>query len=188
MKVSTCRWPGCRRVGSAGAASRAGIPWCIDHKPNHDLTPREVFSSLLDPNAVPASPGPTKGERVLPRSPAHLMQMLEQFKEKAVWWDDRDADFCVVYFVYARDVGRVKIGRASNPYRRLKRMQTFSPVPLSVLGFVADDKELESRIHAEFQHLRRLGEWFDTDDSFRRRVDVLLGGSNAVRLAEWEES
>lgn len=65
-----------------------------------------------------------------------------------------------VYFITAREVGRVKIGFSRNPQSRLVAVQTHSPVELK-LERVADGCEAEERtLHERFGTHRVRGEWF----------------------------
>ena len=51
-----------------------------------------------------------------------------------------------------------KIGRSSNPFKRIKGSSTFSP--FVKLMFVSD-RDVESAIHNKYSKCRKLGEWFD---------------------------
>lgn len=54
--------------------------------------------------------------------------------------------------------GYVKIGRAANPERRRKSLQTGTAIPLELLGVY--DGDLENELHKEYKRYRVLGEWF----------------------------
>jgi Meiotically up-regulated gene 113/MarR family len=72
--------------------------------------------------------------------------------------------YCV--YVVKSEGGPVKIGKATNPRKRLKDLQTTSPFPLS-LEYVAEcDAEsasdrIERLAHKNLQAKRMGGEWFD---------------------------
>jgi hypothetical protein len=70
-----------------------------------------------------------------------------------------------VYIVGADGSDLVKIGRASSPRKRLRDMQTGSPLRLKLLGIASApewaDVQLEGALHAYFATRRRHGEWFD---------------------------
>lgn len=66
-----------------------------------------------------------------------------------------------VYLIGNYDFDLVKIGyTAKHPSSRLKALQTGCPVPLSILGFMEGDPELEAKLHRTFAPLRLHGEWF----------------------------
>jgi hypothetical protein len=71
-----------------------------------------------------------------------------------------------VYLVKSLSKPRMfKIGRSVNPYERLATLQTGSPVPLSLVGFVKclspkNTMYVESQFHRRFARSRRIGEWF----------------------------
>jgi hypothetical protein len=70
-----------------------------------------------------------------------------------------------VYFILNRDSNAIKIGRARDIEKRLKALQTASPVELELLKTIsltseAQAKGLEAALHGQFWHLRMQGEWF----------------------------
>jgi hypothetical protein len=70
-----------------------------------------------------------------------------------------------VYFILNRDSNSVKIGRAKDVDKRLKSLQTSSPVTLELLKIIQvngmeEAKNLERSLHAKFSHLRMSREWF----------------------------
>jgi hypothetical protein len=68
-----------------------------------------------------------------------------------------------VYFVTARQVDLVKIGCASDPFRRLDYLQTSSPVELTLEAIYPGAYDRERELHARFAQLRVRGEWFKLD-------------------------
>jgi hypothetical protein len=70
-----------------------------------------------------------------------------------------------VYFVEATNTGLIKIGTTENLGRRLSKMATDCPVPLTILG--TSDRLDESEVHARFAACRRVGEWFSPTDELR---------------------
>lgn len=69
----------------------------------------------------------------------------------------------LVYFAFARELRRVKIGWVGGLVRlrfRIKGMQTGSPELLWVLGVQPGSMGLESRLHDRFWAHRSHGEWF----------------------------
>lgn len=70
-----------------------------------------------------------------------------------------------LYLIYAREVGRVKIGLSNDPDKRLKQLQIGSPVQLELFAFrnYRNTNVKEVELHERFQHKRVFGEWFDLD-------------------------
>lgn len=63
-----------------------------------------------------------------------------------------------VYFI--RSGNFVKIGKANNPHKRLRQLQTGSPRKLELASVIPGGKSEEKRLHAKYSHLRANGEWF----------------------------
>lgn len=67
----------------------------------------------------------------------------------------------MIYFVTAREVGRVKIGFSDNPGLRFVKMQADSPCPLVLERICPGDREVEASLHTLFAEHRLHGEWFN---------------------------
>lgn len=65
-----------------------------------------------------------------------------------------------VYFILAEEVNRVKIGYTCDVRRRLKELQSWSPVELSVLKVIKGTCREEERFQQMFDAERVRGEWF----------------------------
>lgn len=67
-----------------------------------------------------------------------------------------------VYFIYAPQQDKVKIGRSSNMPARHKQLQTgFMDEGILLCGILTDQPaKLETKLHRKFRHLRVEGEWF----------------------------
>lgn len=63
----------------------------------------------------------------------------------------------------------VKIGKAKDIHRRLKELRCANPA-LEVVAVISKEPSDEARIHQEFKHLRREGEWFVVSGSLKRRI------------------
>ncbi len=65
-------------------------------------------------------------------------------------------------FVYLirSDAGLYKVGYSASPVRRLALLQTASPYPLTLIGFVAGTREDESALHVLLRPWHQSGEWF----------------------------
>jgi hypothetical protein len=79
-----------------------------------------------------------------------------------------------VYFVRAGPDGPVKIGLARDVARRLKTLQTASPVPLLLLGVVPGDAKVERQLHRRFAGSRLRGEWFTPSPELLAHIDALV--------------
>jgi hypothetical protein len=79
----------------------------------------------------------------------------------------------MIYFVTAREIGRVKIGVSDEPRGRFVKMRTDSPVPLALErlceGSFAEEKALHRRFHAD----RLSGEWFTLSPEIEAYMSTL---------------
>ena len=78
-----------------------------------------------------------------------------------------------VYMIGNEQGGPTKIGMTrSDPYGRLKSIQTGNPKPLGfrLLAEVPDAFAAEAKLHRHFASKRLHGEWFDLSDSDIREV------------------
>lgn len=66
----------------------------------------------------------------------------------------------MIYFVTAREVGRVKIGFSASPWRRLNKLQSDSPVALVLERTMQGEFQDEAALHKRFSPDRVCGEWF----------------------------
>lgn len=71
------------------------------------------------------------------------------------------------YFILAS--GRVKIGKAVDPLKRIPELQTGNGHALQLLGTLPED--VETRLHLKFGELRTMGEWFKCEQPL---VDFLI--------------
>jgi hypothetical protein len=58
----------------------------------------------------------------------------------------------------------VKIGRASNIAKRMRALQSASPVTLKLLAVLSTNQNDELELHKRWAHLRGQGEWFQLSD------------------------
>ena len=66
----------------------------------------------------------------------------------------------MIYFITARDIGRVKIGYSAAPHKRFSKVQSDSPVNLTLERVCAGCESAEARLHVRFSEHRLGGEWF----------------------------
>jgi hypothetical protein len=98
----------------------------------------------------------------------------------------------MIYFILAADLNALKIGFTTDPWNRLRILQTGCPAKLELLAFVEGGQEDEARLHSQFAMLRKHGEWFEFAPTLQTYVATLapaekrrnrkaLGG----KLGEW---
>jgi Meiotically Up-regulated Gene 113 (MUG113) protein len=78
-----------------------------------------------------------------------------------------------LYFVQMLPDGPIKIGRAANPEKRLRALQTASPFDLAVRALIKSCRpgQDESSIHHDLAEWRIRGEWFDADPAVLEFID-----------------
>ena len=86
--------------------------------------------------------------------------------------------------------GHVKIGKSIDPERRLKVMQSGSPIKLKIVAVLEGDFEKE--YHDRFKHLKVHGEWFEAhQDIFeafglsRVSAKCLEASTSEITMVEW---
>ncbi|WP_327259821.1 MULTISPECIES: GIY-YIG nuclease family protein [unclassified Streptomyces] len=87
-----------------------------------------------------------------------------------------------MYLIGSPDSPLVKIGWTDNPERRLRHLQTGSPVPLRLLAIFEGGNIVEAELHRRFADKRRHGEWFDLGP------DPVGAVSPFVKVAQVEEA
>ena len=75
-----------------------------------------------------------------------------------------------VYFIRSES-GRLKIGTASDVFRRLSALQTSSPEHLEVIGVCDGGRSREREIHSIFRAHRLSGEWFEETPAIREWIE-----------------
>ncbi len=65
-----------------------------------------------------------------------------------------------VYFLRNDANGAIKIGMSRRPVTRIGSIKTASTDPITVLGVIEGDRQVEAALHREFAHLKLKGEWF----------------------------
>jgi hypothetical protein len=72
------------------------------------------------------------------------------------------------YFVLAKALNRVKIGKALDPEKRLGELQTGAPEELELLLYLPHRPPFEeSQLHQRFKKYRVCGEWFEFRDDLK---------------------
>lgn len=79
----------------------------------------------------------------------------------------------MIYFITAREIGRVKIGYSKEPHKRFSKVQSDSPLALKLERICAGDRAEEAGFHARFAGLRTSGEWFDLSPEIEAQMSTL---------------
>jgi hypothetical protein len=82
-----------------------------------------------------------------------------------------------VYFIQVQPAGPVKIGIATDPHRRIVKIQSDCPWRVRLIGAIKGAKEKEKEIHLCLAHWRTQGEWFEPSAEVISRIsDELANG------------
>lgn len=90
-----------------------------------------------------------------------------------------------VYFIQLDNAGPIKIGRAKNPIKRLKGLQTAAHKQLRLLAVIPGNSTTEKELHREFRDLRIGGEWFRAESILLAKIRELLGRK---KLPAWRSA
>lgn len=79
------------------------------------------------------------------------------------------------YLLKDKGTGLYKIGRAINPYKRLRTLSTSqTPIKLNYEVISICNFDIEKMLHQAFSHKRRIGEWFDLDKENIEIIDRIF--------------
>lgn len=80
----------------------------------------------------------------------------------AEWAEFRSAapNLYLTYFIRARGMGDIKIGKSNQVGARLKSLWTGASRGLDLVACYPSDIQHETELQREFEHLRLCGEWF----------------------------
>ena len=87
--------------------------------------------------------------------------------------DESTADPGHVYFVFAPELRRIKIGFTRDVARRFTSLRNSSPCDLLLIGSVRAAPVAEGAFHGLLQDFRRYGEWFDLTAEVGRTVLIV---------------
>lgn len=88
------------------------------------------------------------------------------------------------HYIYAITNGiDIKIGISADPKRRLRQLNTSSPINLYILTFFVGNRELEKIIHKQFKKIRYNGEWMEVSQEL---LDYLNSMSENCFI-DWDE-
>lgn len=86
---------------------------------------------------------------------------------------DRDVEARVTCYFIGGEDGPVKIGFTDNLPKRLKALQSHSPVPLQVLAVTGGGIFAEMEYHERFAQHRLHGEWFERTPEIEAEIERL---------------
>lgn len=76
-----------------------------------------------------------------------------------------------VYIIGNIDKGICKIGYSTNPYKRLKSIQTGCPYEVTVLRFYEGIGKMEEKLlHKKYKKYKMNGEWFRIDGGIKKEL------------------
>jgi hypothetical protein len=81
-----------------------------------------------------------------------------------------------IYFIQASDY-TCKIGRASDPFRRLAELQCAHHTRLRIVAILAAAPSIEKQIHVRFHKQRKEGEWFGMSAELRGLIEKIRAGT-----------
>lgn len=87
-----------------------------------------------------------------------------------------------VYFI--TDGDQIKIGRSSDPQRRLRALQVGHPKPLWILGTVSTARMTEEEAHSRFSDRRLRGEWFTASARTIEDIEKLCAAHNSQHVVK----
>lgn len=92
-----------------------------------------------------------------------------------VWSDYRRTDQRVylTYFIRARGMGDIKIGKSNQVRTRLRSLFTGASRGLDLVACYPAPIEHEKELHAEFERLRLCGEWFRPGDELLTHLELV---------------
>jgi len=100
--------------------------------------------------------------------------------ENVVRIDSRRRQF--IYFISDGDA--IKIGKSTDPERRMRSMQTGHPKRLWLIGTISESRMTEAQAHARFaDHLVR-GEWFKSRPAIVKDIMALCRGKQSQHVGK----
>ena len=88
--------------------------------------------------------------------------------------DDKSPEY--VYLMEAVGLGYIKVGRAKDPFQRLRELQTGCPKPIVLRTcFLCENAaEREGALHRKLAQFRSHGEWFEVDSGYLRNLLIIV--------------
>lgn len=90
-----------------------------------------------------------------------------------------------VYFLYNEDSSQVKIGMSRRPKKRIKDMSMEAGIQYEVIGIIQTSNQFyEFAAHHEADHLRVMGEWFESTPALLDWIEELLVYHGRVEVTD----
>lgn len=86
-------------------------------------------------------------------------ELLERYKQTQTAKKGDD----YLYFIQSNNTGRIKIGRAKNPHKRIRELQTGNGEELRLIAYFQGWAWRERHLHELLKRFRLSGEWFSYD-------------------------
>lgn len=111
-------------------------------------------------------------------------------------WDEESEEYKGgddLYFVRMGDKGPIKIGRATDPLKRIQTLQTGNPERLTILHIAKGEGWQETFWHALFAGFRINGEWFRPLGGLPETIAAMADGKDwpakvkTPCALEWED-
>jgi hypothetical protein len=77
-----------------------------------------------------------------------------------------------IYFIQAEPGGLVKIGYTENLDKRLRIIQSHSPLKMKIIGKIRGSRATEAEIHSKFNKDRKHGEWFVSSERLMKLIEI----------------
>lgn len=88
-----------------------------------------------------------------------------------------------IYFIQAQDAGPIKVGvTADDPRKRMVKIQSDCPWPVTLLGTIKGSVAQEKQIHLVLARWRTQGEWFEPHPIVLAAVAEAIRCGDAVKL------
>lgn len=110
----------------------------------------------------------TASNRIETVSPTNVVQLT------------RPAKPSFVYFI--TDGKMVKIGRSTDPARRLRTIQTGHPKPLWLIGTISANRLSETEAQAKFAEFRGHGEWFVLPSAALKEIEAMCAAAKSQHV------
>lgn len=79
-----------------------------------------------------------------------------------------------IYFIRAKESGKIKIGFTRSFVRRFNIIMTDCPEPVELLGTISGSMQDEFALHEKFAADRHVGEWFRGEAHLLAHIEGLL--------------
>lgn len=92
--------------------------------------------------------------------------------DESAFFERLDEGKKYVYFIVAKGLNRVKIGYSCDPTRRLRELNTASPVELIIHRRMVGNEQIEKELHSRFSKYRIKNEWFQFHNEIKSYANI----------------